>query len=318
MPPYPFPAVKAAPGSPNRWHSVHMKKWIVRFGSLLVFNVAVLLVIGWLTPAKVGWSAIWAGVVLTATACSALNSVKDTFLGGSTPSGAESRLTGFIGGVAAAAVPGRDGMSKLAEILDDRGPGFIPPASELERRLFRVSELAGLPAPIRQFPHPGRQVQMGWVDAAWREATLIVEADGRRWHSRVQDLSRDHWRDAEAARAGWQTLRLLWEHLVDAEALASMKSSAYLVNTARGPIVDEAALVDALRTGVIAGAGLDVYEHEPEVHPGLLELDNVALVPHLGSATVETRSAMSELAARNVVEVLAGRAPVTPVDIRTA
>lgn len=107
-------------------------------------------------------------------------------------------------------------------------------------------------------------------------------------------------------------------HLIDAAALASMKSSAYLVNTARGPIVDEAALVDALRDRVIAGAALDVYEHEPEVHPGLLELDNVVLVPHLGSATIETRSAMAVLAARNVVEVLAGRPPVTPVDVDLA
>jgi glyoxylate reductase len=102
-------------------------------------------------------------------------------------------------------------------------------------------------------------------------------------------------------------------HLVDTSALRSMKPSAFLVNTARGPVVDEAALVDALRTGTIAGAGLDVFEHEPDVHPGLLELDNVVLVPHLGSATVETRSAMAELAARNVVEVLAGRPPLTPV-----
>jgi len=102
-------------------------------------------------------------------------------------------------------------------------------------------------------------------------------------------------------------------HLIDADALERMKTSAFLVNTARGPIVDESALVEALRSGVIAGAALDVFEHEPEVHPGLLELDNAVLVPHLGSATVETRGAMAELAARNVVEVLAGRAPVTPV-----
>jgi glyoxylate reductase len=102
-------------------------------------------------------------------------------------------------------------------------------------------------------------------------------------------------------------------HLIDADALRRMRSSAHLVNTARGPIVDEAALVEALRGGEITGAGLDVYEHEPEVHPGLVELDNVVLVPHLGSATVETRDAMAVLAARNVAQVLAGSAPVTPV-----
>lgn len=102
-------------------------------------------------------------------------------------------------------------------------------------------------------------------------------------------------------------------HLIDAAALGRMKPSAFLVNTARGPIVDEAALVDALRSGSIAGAGLDVFEHEPDVHPGLLELDNAVLVPHLGSATVETRTAMATLAARNAVAVLAGDVPLNPV-----
>ncbi|MFC4001373.1 2-hydroxyacid dehydrogenase [Prauserella oleivorans] len=102
-------------------------------------------------------------------------------------------------------------------------------------------------------------------------------------------------------------------HLIDADALAAMKPSAFLINTTRGPVVDEAALARALRDGVIAGAGLDVFEREPEVHPGLLELDNVALAPHLGSATVETRTAMAVLAARNVAAVLRGGEPLTPV-----
>ncbi|HWT24611.1 MAG TPA: D-glycerate dehydrogenase [Solirubrobacteraceae bacterium] len=102
-------------------------------------------------------------------------------------------------------------------------------------------------------------------------------------------------------------------HLVDRDALARMQPSAYLVNTARGPVVDEAALAEALRDGTIAGAGLDVFEREPEVHPELVDLENVVLVPHLGSATVETRTAMADLAARNVVAVLRGEDPLTPV-----
>jgi lactate dehydrogenase-like 2-hydroxyacid dehydrogenase len=105
-------------------------------------------------------------------------------------------------------------------------------------------------------------------------------------------------------------------HLIGAAELARMKRSAFLVNTARGPIVDEEALVAALRDGVIAGAGLDVFEHEPAVSPGLLELENAVLLPHLGSATVETRTAMAVLAAGNVAAVLAGAPPLTPVAAR--
>jgi glyoxylate reductase len=103
-------------------------------------------------------------------------------------------------------------------------------------------------------------------------------------------------------------------HLIDAEAFEHMKSTAYLINTARGPIVDEAALVEALEAGRIAGAGLDVFEHEPQVHAGLIPRDDVVLIPHLGSATEETRGAMARLAADNVVSILSGRAPLTPVN----
>jgi len=102
-------------------------------------------------------------------------------------------------------------------------------------------------------------------------------------------------------------------HLIDKKALARMKRSAYLINTARGPVVDEAALAWALQQHLIAGAALDVYENEPAVHPDLLALDNVLLVPHLASATTETRTAMADLAVDNVLAVLAGRPPLTPV-----
>jgi glyoxylate reductase len=102
-------------------------------------------------------------------------------------------------------------------------------------------------------------------------------------------------------------------HLIDKRALTRMKRTAYLVNTSRGPVVDEAALAWALSERLIAGAALDVYEQEPAVHPDLLALENVLLVPHLGSATTETRTAMANLAANNVVAVLGGRPPLTPV-----
>jgi glyoxylate reductase len=93
-------------------------------------------------------------------------------------------------------------------------------------------------------------------------------------------------------------------HLLDAAALALMKPTAVLVNTSRGPIVDEEALVEALAEGRIAGAALDVFEHEPEVHPGLLGLENVVLVPHLGSATETTREGMGMLCAEALRAVL--------------
>jgi glyoxylate reductase len=102
-------------------------------------------------------------------------------------------------------------------------------------------------------------------------------------------------------------------HLIDRRALARMKRSAYLVNTARGPVVDEAALAWALRERLIAGAALDVYENEPAIHPDLLQLENVLLAPHLGSGTTETRTAMANLAVDNVAAVLSGRPPVTAV-----
>lgn len=102
-------------------------------------------------------------------------------------------------------------------------------------------------------------------------------------------------------------------HLIGAAELAAMKPSAVLVNAARGLVVDERALAEALAAGQIAAAGLDVYEHEPRVEPALLELDNVVLTPHLGSATIESRTAMAELAARNAISVLQGQGPLTPV-----
>lgn len=109
------------------------------------------------------------------------------------------------------------------------------------------------------------------------------------------------------------SLRPDTRHLIDRRALMRMKRSAILVNTARGPVVDEEALAWALQERLIAAAALDVYEKEPIVHEALLTMENVVLAPHLGSATRETRTAMIDLAVRNVIEVLQGREPLTPV-----
>ena len=103
------------------------------------------------------------------------------------------------------------------------------------------------------------------------------------------------------------------KHLIDQKALTRMKRTAYLINTSRGPVVDEAALAWALKERLIAGAALDVYEKEPEIHQGLMGLENVLLIPHLASATTETRTAMADLAVTNAIAVLNGQPPVTPV-----
>jgi glyoxylate reductase len=103
-------------------------------------------------------------------------------------------------------------------------------------------------------------------------------------------------------------------HLIGAEQFAAMKPSAYVINTSRGPVVDESALIEALRSGRIAGAGLDVYEHEPEIHADLSACENALLLPHLGSATTATRERMGSMVVDNVIAVLEGRHPPIPVE----
>ncbi|MGN6215526.1 MAG: 2-hydroxyacid dehydrogenase [Solirubrobacterales bacterium] len=141
--------------------------------------------------------------------------------------------------------------------------------------------------------HPAPEEAVGALEAEWMPLPqLLAEADVVSLHCPLTPET---------------------HHLIAAPELESMKPSAVLVNAARGPVVDERALAAALAAGTIAAAGLDVYEREPRVEPGLLELDNVVLAPHLGSATIETRTAMAELAARNAISVLRGQGPLTPV-----
>lgn len=119
------------------------------------------------------------------------------------------------GCLARVARPGKPGVAILGAVLDERGPGFVPPASKLEELLFSVLADAGLPEPVRQIQLPGRGAVKGLVDAGYLDARLLLEADGRRWHTRQTDLRRDHRRDAESIRAGWATLRFLYEQLIE-------------------------------------------------------------------------------------------------------
>ncbi len=111
--------------------------------------------------------------------------------------------------------PGKPGLVTVGRVLDERTGGFVPPASELERLLFGVIEAGGLPAPARQIPLPGRGPIRGIADGGYLDARTILEADGRRWHMRVEAARRDRERDAQVVRAGWVTLRFLYEQLVE-------------------------------------------------------------------------------------------------------
>ncbi len=102
-------------------------------------------------------------------------------------------------------------------------------------------------------------------------------------------------------------------HLLNSGNMHQIKKGAYLINTARGPVVEEKAMIEAIKTGHIAGAGLDVYEFEPHISDELMGLENVVMLPHIGSGTVETRNEMSRICARNIIEVFNNRKPLTPV-----
>jgi glyoxylate reductase len=140
----------------------------------------------------------------------------------------------------------------------------------------------------RRPPDEEREIGAEWVDFE----TLVATSDVLSLHAPLTPATR---------------------HAIGRDALRRMKPGSYLVNTARGALVDEAALAEALREGPLAGAGLDVYEHEPRITSALLELPNVVLLPHVGSATRDTRTRMAMLAARNAHAVLSGRPPLTPV-----
>ena len=165
---------------------------------------------------------------------------------------------------------GVNGLGRIGRAVARRAAGFAMPVLYTARRRLPPEEEASL-------------------GVAWRELDqLLAEADFVSVHTGLSPAT---------------------HHLIGPAQLARMKSTAVLVNTARGPIVDEAALAGALRAGQLGAAGLDVFEREPQVHPDLLGLDNVTIVPHLGTATFETRVAMGMTAAANLLAALEGRRP---------
>jgi glyoxylate reductase len=151
----------------------------------------------------------------------------------------------------------------------------------------------------------GFDMQVLFYDPLIGEASEVAA----KLHARQVDL------DTLLAQSDFLSLHTLLtpetRHLIGRAELTKMKSSAYLINTSRGPVVDEAALAAALKSNVIRGAALDVFEREPDVHPDLLECQNALLTPHIASATVETRTRMATMAAENVIAVFAGEKPPT-------
>ena len=117
--------------------------------------------------------------------------------------------------LASVARRGKPGVRSLTLVLDRLGPGEAPTTSKLERLMLDLMRGSDLPMPVGQFPFPGRQFVANCVDFAYPGAKLIIETDGRRWHTRIKEVTRDRERDLEAARHGWQTLRFLYEHVRD-------------------------------------------------------------------------------------------------------
>lgn len=165
------------------------------------------------------------------------------------------------------------GMGRIGQAVALRAQGFRMPVIYASRRLCP--------------PPPGVTT---WIHRPLEE--VLTQADFISLHVPLSEATR---------------------HLIGSRELARMKSTAYLINTSRGPVVDEAALLAALRQGTIAGAGLDVYEREPVILSGLEQLSNVVLLPHLGSATLDARVKMGMICVENIAAVLGSRAPLNPV-----
>ncbi len=177
--------------------------------------------------------------------------------------------------------------------------------------LFLGREVSGKTLGIVGFGRIGRAVarRAGGFNmrVLYHSRNRLTPAEEKEWSAEYAGL------EALLAEADFVSLHVpLSEetrHLIGAAELSRMKPTAYLINTARGPVVDEKALLAALQQGVIAGAGLDVYENEPALTPGLAEQANVVLLPHVGSATLETRTGMAAMAARNLIAGLGGQRP---------
>ncbi len=182
---------------------------------------------------------------------------------------------GFLGTEVSGKILGIVGMGAIGKAVARRARGFNMPVLYFKRRRLTEAEELELNATYVDLP------------------TLLRKSDFVSLHVDLNEETKG---------------------LIGRDEFEMMKPSAYLINVARGPVLDEQALVEALRDGAIKGAGLDVYEKEPDLTQGLAELKNVVLLPHIGTATIETRTSMAELAVRNLIQGLTGQKPVTCVN----
>jgi glyoxylate reductase len=182
---------------------------------------------------------------------------------------------------------------------------------------FHGAELAGRTLGIAGFGRIGQAVARRGRGFGMH----VIYTGPRRASQAVEEELDAQYVDKETLLASSDVLSLhvplnaATRHFLSDAEFAVMKPSAYVINTARGPVIDEAALARALASGAIRGAGIDVYEREPAVDPALLDAPNAVLAPHIASATTETRTKMALMAAENVVAVLSGRPPVNPVRV---
>jgi glyoxylate reductase len=182
---------------------------------------------------------------------------------------------------------------------------------------FHGGELAGRTLGIAGFGRIGQAVARRGRGFGMH----VIYANPRRVAQAIEAETGAHFVDKETLLASSDVLSLhvplvpATRHYLSDVEFGLMKRSAYVINTARGPVIDEVALARALSAGVIRGAGIDVFEREPAIDPGLLAAPNTVLAPHIGSATTETRTKMALMAAENVIAVLAGRPPPNPVHV---
>lgn len=188
---------------------------------------------------------------------------------------------------------------------DGWGPMMLL-GTDLKGKTLGILGAGRIGSRVAEIAHHGLGMNIAYYDIEEREYMEDVDAT---FYGSVDDVLKE----ADVVTVHVPLLDST-RHLINAERLASMKDSAYLVNSSRGPVIDEKALVEALRNKVIKGAALDVYEEEPKLADGLAELENVVITPHIASATEETRGKMSDMAAENIIAFLAGETPPNIVE----